>query len=196
MKNSEMLTKLARDLLDTNNRVWSAAILQDCLNREGESLFRAMEEAGLYDVKTQDVSVVAGTEAYNLPADFALVVGKPYDAADVDTKYSPVSYEERYSAGDYAYYIIGEYKVDGATPTTSYAKIGVVEAGDTVARSFTLTVPYQPKWVDLSHDDDVPPIPADFHELQVLGARIRCMESKNMNTKEVEKMYSHHSHCE
>jgi len=170
-------TRLNNKLSDTGNVRWTAAFKQQNLNEAYRMLYRTMVEKGPVNIKTASISVVAGTQEYNLPSDFGRVYGRPHRDTDY-LELDPTDYKNHDFDTDNGaalsipclFYIRDYYKVE---TTASYAKIGLRPIPDT---SFTLSVDYIPQMVDMAVDADVPLVPELFHELIVLGAGLVCLE--------------------
>jgi hypothetical protein len=170
---AEEIAVLRRQLQDPNADTWTAADLKQFYNEANASLCHELYEVQPQQLKRDTITAVAGTQEYDLPADFGLM--KRVWITDAHELYF---YKEA-NAGIYSldvgspawYYIFNALRVNGATPTTYYYQIGFVPIP---GAADTINIEYYPVPTVLSDDDDVSPIPAAFHDLIRLEAGLKA----------------------
>lgn len=163
---------------DSSNVTWPLALIKDFINQEYVDMQDNMNRFGDWYNASTTISVSAGTQEYDLPADFDSM-RKVY-RADSYIELKQGKYDDYLRQGteiqtgySYSYYIRGGCMTDNTT--TTYNLLGLVPSPST---SFSLHIDYQKKPHQLTNDNDVPLIPATFSEVLIYGAMRRARMMK------------------
>lgn len=180
---SDLYGDLRLILQDSRDGIWTLAVKKKFLNAANTELIQLMLQYGDYRSPYTDLTVVANTQEYDLPAAFAMA--RMVIRTDDNIKLPKTEFDDYLLQGStdqtgYSnkYYVRNAYEVSGlSSATTNYAKMGFVPSP---SEGFTARVWYQPTNETLVYDTDVSIVPGDFHDLLVIRAAMKCFMLKGM----------------
>jgi hypothetical protein len=187
---SAMSVDVSAMMEDSANDTFSSTIVNDVINKENIKLLELMRQFGDFEVTSSNITVVANTQEYDLPADFGTARKVVRTDNNIELIHCPydqylIEWVETQTGYTYKYYIINAYNILGSGPTTTYAKIGFVPVPE---KAMTVKVVYQPFPQILAAGTDISRVPGNFHDLIEIGACKRLAAMKGM--VDLEKYFS------